>query len=73
MKFLIRMAIDVTTNTPTPASWDEEVEAESKRAAARKFRKERGFQATEQLVITEVIPSRPTWGIGWQRGSGAEG
>lgn len=59
MKFLIRMAIDISTNTPTPASWDEEVVAESKRAAARKFRAERGFQRTEPLVITEVIPAVP--------------
>jgi hypothetical protein len=56
LKFLIRMAIDISKNTPTPAAWDEEVVAESKRAAARKFRKERGLPKAEPLVITEVIP-----------------
>lgn len=56
MKFLIRIAIDASTRTPSPASWDEEVEAESKRAAARRFRTERGLPKTEPLVISEVIP-----------------
>ena len=57
MKFLIRVAVDVSTNTPSPASWDEEVVAESKRAAARKFRAAHGLLRTEPLVISEVIPA----------------
>ena len=56
MKFLIRMAVDASTNTPSSASWDEEVVAGSKRAAARRFRTEHGLPKAEPLVISEVIP-----------------
>jgi hypothetical protein len=57
MTFLIRVAVDISRNIPSPASWDEEVVAESKRAAARKFRAAHGLPKTESLVISEVIPA----------------
>ena len=57
MRFLIRVAVDISKNIPSPASWDEEVVAESKRAAARKFRAAHGLPKADQLVISEVIPA----------------